>query len=215
MDMIVHLIEDRAAWLRTMKTDQWVRPWPSRIERDERVQAHIDAGKTWIVWNTDTAAATITIDPDADPHWPAPERRVPAVYIHRLVVSQPYAGAQLGAQLLDWAGRTARRDHGGQWIRANVWTTNQRLHEYYARLGFRRCERDDDTGIEDNYPSAALFQRPTSQVMVKGRVLFTEAAPGSGQLPWAPGRPTVASCLPGQAAWALEMVALPRTVSPS
>jgi hypothetical protein len=87
--------------------------------------------------------------------------------------------------------------------------------KYYARLGFRRCERGDDTGIEDDYPSAALFQRPASHITAKGRVLFTEIPPGSGQLPWAPGRPTVTSGLPGQVAVVLEMVALPRTVSPS
>lgn len=180
MKSIVQLIEDRVAWLRTLKTDQWAKPWPSRAERDDRILAHILAGKTWMLWNADTAAATITLDPDVDPHWPEPERWEPAVYINRLVVSPSYAGAQLGAQLLDWAGRTAIRDHGGLWIRVNVWTTNHRLHEYYARHGFRRSERGIDSGSEHDYPSAALFQRSAAVAMASSRVLFTEVPPGRG-----------------------------------
>src|ERR1035441_9273947 len=127
--LIVHLIDDAAAWLRTQGTDQWAKPWPTRAERDRRVMAHLRAGKTWIAWDACTAAATITFDPDADPYWPQQQLRDPAVYIHRLVVSRHYAGAQLGAGLLDWAGRTARRDHGARWIRLNAWTTNHRLHQ--------------------------------------------------------------------------------------
>ncbi len=171
--LIVHLIDDAAAWLRTQGTDQWAKPWPTRAERHRRVMAHLRAGKTWIAWDACTAAATITFDPDADPYWPQQQLRDPAVYIHRLVVSRHYAGAQLGAGLLDWAGRTARRDHGARWIRLNAWTTNHRLHQYYARLGFRRCAACDAAG----YPSAALFQRPAEQAKAADCPRFREVPP--------------------------------------
>jgi GNAT superfamily N-acetyltransferase len=177
MESIVRLIEDRADWLRRQQTDQWAQPWPNRTERDRRILAHVCAEKTWIIWDADTAVATITADRDADPHWPATVRQDPAVYIHRLVVSLPFAGLQLGSQLIDWADRTATHDFGARWIRVNAWTTNQRLHAYYSRVGFKRCERAIDNGDDRPYPSAALFERPAGRPMATGRILFAEVPP--------------------------------------
>jgi GNAT superfamily N-acetyltransferase len=177
IESIVRLIEDRADWLRTQKIDQWAQPWPNRTERDKRILAHIRAEKTWLIWDADTAVATITADRDADPYWPEPERQDPAVYIHRLVVSLPFAGLQLGSQLIDWAGRAATHDFGARWIRVSAWTTNERLHAYYSRVGFRRCERVIGNGHHPPYPSAALFERPAGRPMATGRTLFTEVPP--------------------------------------
>lgn len=176
MKSILKLIEERADWLRSQGTDQWNKPWPDEAGRNSRIEAHLRAGKTWIVCSGDVAIATITTDLDADPHWPEPERSDIALYVHRLVVSQAYAGRRLGAQLLDWAGRTVACDNGARWIRANVWTTNERLHQYYSRLGFSRIERVD-MGADPDYPSAALFQRPAWRAMVTDLVPLTETSP--------------------------------------
>jgi GNAT superfamily N-acetyltransferase len=157
MGRIVCLIEDAGAWLRSQGIDQWNRPWPTRAGRDSRIEAHLKAHKTWIAWDGDRPAATFAADTRPDAYWPPPEQREPAVYVHRLVVDRGYAGHGLGAALLDWTALQARRCHGAVWIRLNVWTTNEKLHRYYERIGFRRCER----GIDDGYPSAALFQRRT------------------------------------------------------
>lgn len=170
LKVVVHLIEGAAEWLRTKDTDQWSRPWPNRDRRNDRVLAHLRSGKAWIVWDHGTPAATITTDPDDDPYWPEPRRQEPAMYVHRLVVSRAYSGIGLGAQLLDWAGRKAHADHDALWIRVSVWTTNHRLHQYYTRLGFTRCERH----IDDGYPSAALFQRPSKEFRADDRLLFRE-----------------------------------------
>ena len=40
----------------------------------------------------------------------------------------------LGAELLDWAG-TRAADEGDDWLRVDVWTTNERLQHYYLRQG--------------------------------------------------------------------------------
>ena len=181
MDSIVRLIEDRAHWLRTQQTDQWAQPWPNRIERDKRILEHIHAKKTWIIEHGSKVVATITADREADPHWPEPQQQDPAVYIHRLVVSLPFAGAELGAQLLDWAGRLATREHGARWLRVNAWTTNERLHRYYSGQGFKHCGQAIDNGHDPGYPSAALFQRPAGLRTSTGPILFTEAPPGTGQ----------------------------------
>lgn len=180
MDSIVRLIEDRAHWLRTQQTDQWAQPWPSRAERDKRILEHIHAEKTWIMKHASMIVATITADPEADPHWPEPERLNPAVYIHRLVVSLPFAGVELGAQLLDWAGRLATGEYGARWLRVNAWTTNDRLHAYYSRQGFEHFGQAVDNGHDPGYPSAALFQRPANLRTSTGPTPFTEAPPDAG-----------------------------------
>lgn len=175
---IIRLIEEAAEWLRAKGTDQWARPWPNRAGRDDRILASLSHGKTWIGWDGGTPAATITADPDKDPYWPDDLRRDPAVYVHRLVVRRAYKGAGLGAALLDWAGWTARRDHGAQWIRVSAWTTNVSLHGYYRRQGFLPCGLHAD----DGYPSAARFQKPTAPIPA-----IPASAPGLFRVSWTPG----------------------------
>jgi GNAT superfamily N-acetyltransferase len=164
----IRLIEQAADWLRHKGSDQWATPWPNRAGRDSRILASVREGKTWIGWDNGIPAATITADPEDDPYWPEEFLRDPAVYVHRLVVARPYKGAGLGAALLDWAGRTARREHGARWIRVSAWTTNVRLHEYYLRQGFSACGFHPD----DGYPSGARFQKPTALIPDPDPVLF-------------------------------------------
>src|ERR1700689_4735315 len=90
LDVIIGVIEDVAAWLRLKKTDQWDRPWPNQEERDDQIKKDLNREKTWIAWDGDTAAATITADWAEDLRWPEQLRRHPAVYIQRLVVRRPY-----------------------------------------------------------------------------------------------------------------------------
>lgn len=171
MTVVIQLIDQAATWLRRKGTDQWAEPWPNRAGRDSRILASLRRGKTWIGWDDDIPAATITADPEDDPYWPAEFRRDPAVYVHRLVVGRPYRGVGLGAALLDWAGRTARRDHGARWIRVSAWTTNLTLHDYYRRQGFSACGFHRDGG----YPSGARFQKPTAVTAASGTTLFRES----------------------------------------
>jgi GNAT superfamily N-acetyltransferase len=160
LTVIIGLIQEAAAWLRGQGTDQWARPWPDRARRDHTVRAALRQGKSWICWDNDTAAATITADPDGNPYWREAGFVEPAVYVHRLVVSRRYAGLGLGAALLDWAGLTARRDHGSRWIRVSAWTDNFRLHAYYRAQGFSPCGFHKDP----DYPSAARFQKSTADI---------------------------------------------------
>lgn len=173
---VIELIEGAAAWLRTRGTDQWERPWPTKADRDGRIVAALEQRKTWIGWDGSYAAATITTDPDSDRYWSHEQRGEPAVYIHRLVVSRPYSGVELGAELLDWAGAVARRTHGAQWIRVSAWTTNLLLHSYYQRIGFEPCGRHPD----DGYPSAARFQKRIASIRPRRSGLFLVDSPCSG-----------------------------------
>ncbi len=161
-------------WLRTKSTDQWSEPWPSEDARERRILGAIRAGRTWIAWDGAIPAATVTASPNHHEIWPEENRRDPAVYIRRLVVSRDpkYMGHGLGAQLLDWAGLRASREYGARWQRVDVWTTNTRLHDYYRDQGFEFCGFCE--WIVD-YPSAALFQKPVDEIKPLEDPLFRDA----------------------------------------
>jgi len=59
-------------------------------------------GKTWLVWDGEIAAATITVDTDEpvdlnkQPVWPEHARHRAALYIRRIVVARDCAGRGLG-----------------------------------------------------------------------------------------------------------------------
>jgi GNAT superfamily N-acetyltransferase len=157
---ITGLIDAAADWLRRTKhTDQWAQPWRSEEDRSNRILRDLRAGNTWMLRHGQTVIGTITADPQDYPVWPTEQLREPAVYVRRLVISRAYAGRRLGADLLDWAGLAALRRYGAQWIRVDVWRTNKELHDYYERQGFVFF----DTNSDPDYPSGALFQKPTAE----------------------------------------------------
>jgi GNAT superfamily N-acetyltransferase len=165
LDAVSGLVREAAEWLRTSKTtDQWARPWPDRIRQRERMLNDLLKGKTWLVWDGATAAATITVDTDEpvdlkeQPVWPEHERHRSALYVRRIVVARDYAGCGLGAALLDWAAHVAKRDHQAALIRIDVWTTNLELHAYYEEQRFTRLRGRDPRELA-GYPSQALFER--------------------------------------------------------
>ncbi|MGO9163496.1 MAG: hypothetical protein ACLP7J_22880 [Streptosporangiaceae bacterium] len=78
---IIRLIDEASAWLRTKVTDQWARPWPNRAGRDSEILAWLREGKTWIGWDDDVPAATLTPDPGEDPYWADDSPAEPAIYL--------------------------------------------------------------------------------------------------------------------------------------
>jgi GNAT superfamily N-acetyltransferase len=162
LDKVVRLVQEAADWLRSEGIDQWQEPWPDRAGQRERILNDLFKGKTWLVQDGKTVAATITIDTDEPldlderPVWPPDESQRPVLYVRRVIVSRRYAQLGLGAGLLDWAAGVAKRDHGAELIRIDVRTTNQKLHAYYEGQHFTRCR--DPQGLGD-YPSQALFER--------------------------------------------------------
>jgi len=173
---VLGLIEDARDRLKMKDTDQWVRPWPDKEARDARVLRGLQGGKTWVVWDEDIPAATVTITPRMNPAvWSTPgcecslaER---AVFVHRLITAMKYAGLGLGTEMIDWAGRRGRRLYGARWIRIDVWSTNKGLHDYYLKRGFEPCGFCADPG----YPSGALFQKPVAAIGKPSAPLFVES----------------------------------------
>ncbi len=92
----------------------------------------------------------------------------------RLTVDRSHSGHGFGAALLDWIGLAARRRYGAEWIRVDVWSTNDKLRRYYERQGF---EFYDDS-VDPSYPSGALFQKPTGAIEPAEPALFRVEGPG-------------------------------------
>jgi Acetyltransferase (GNAT) family len=180
LETVLGLIEDARSWLWTKDTDQWENPWPTPSARDERVLAGLRNGKTWIVWDGNIAAGTVTITPRRNTAvWSKTactcDLAQRAVFIHRLITSRKYAGLDLGAELIAWAGLRGGREYGARWIRIDVWTSNTGLHEYYMGKGFEPCGKCED----QDYPSGALFQKPVAGIRVPASPKFTEASADS------------------------------------
>jgi RimJ/RimL family protein N-acetyltransferase len=165
-EIIIRLIDEAGAWLRDEKgSTQWNRPWPTREARDQRIRDGLTGGRTWIVWDGDVAAASVTIETTGSPAlWSEEELRTPAVYLHRLVLKRSakatstYAGKRLGARLIAWAAQQGFRENpDATCIRIDTWTDNHALHKYYQQQGFEFVAQRQ---APDQYPSGRLLQKP-------------------------------------------------------
>lgn len=172
------LIGEAAGWLQgTKNTNQWARPWPNRDARNARLRQAVNDRLTWMLNIEGHLAGTVTIREQGSSHlWDVAELLDPAVYVSRLIVRRRYAGRRLGAALLDWAGLQGIRKWQANWIRVDVWTTNTALHDYYTERGFTHM-RTIPFADEWEYPSAALFQKPTAQIDVAAAEYFQEISP--------------------------------------
>jgi GNAT superfamily N-acetyltransferase len=190
LELILAMIAEAAAWLPAKGTNQWSTPWPSESARDARVLRGLRGGHTWIAEQRDAPVATITYRQyGSQTLWSQSERDEPAVYVSRLIVTRAAAGREIGAAMIDWAGQRAARGWGAQWVRIDVWTTNVALHDYFEKRGFRYC-RTCPFGPE-TYPSAALFQKPTTEVDGVAASRFAEVSvpsPGMDSTVSAPAR---------------------------
>lgn len=175
MMTVLGLIEDARNWLWVKDTDQWAKPWPDEEARNARVLRGLRARETWIVWDGDIPAATITITPRRDPDvWSTSactcDLTEPSVFVHRLITAKKYSGSRLGAELLDWAGLRGHRLYGAKWIRTDVWSTNKALHYFLRWRGFEPCGFCADP----QYPSGSLFQKPVSAITIPSTPMFRQ-----------------------------------------
>lgn len=166
------LIAEASGWLGTKDTKQWQAPWPDKKQRDARIVQDLKAGRTWIVWDGETPAATLTTAEKPNPAvWKGSECDLdePAIYAHRLVTARSHAGYGLGAQLIDWAGLRGHACYGAKWIRIDVWKDNAELQHYYKMTGFEPAGFCADL----EYPSGALFQKEIAGIQDAGIPLVT------------------------------------------
>lgn len=155
VDEVMRLRAGASRWLASIGSDQWARPWPSEQEMRAAIGRSVDAGETWMAVEHDRIVGTLAVDGQAPPPglWTPEEEAQPVRYVHRVIIDRSVAGHGIGASLLDWAAALARKQ-GAEWLRADVWTTNTALHDYYRRLGWTHVR----TVVRGDYPSGALFQ---------------------------------------------------------
>jgi GNAT superfamily N-acetyltransferase len=173
MPSIIGLIDDAAQWLRAeKKSDQWQTAWPDEASRDQRIYRGIKVGRTWMVENDDGLVGTVSFGRGGNKKlWTLRERNQPAVYVSRLIVSRRHASEGIGADLIAWAGQRGRLDWDAEWIRVDVWTSNEALQAYYKRQGFTHVRTWQFKNPWD-YPSAALFQKPTANINAAAAARF-------------------------------------------
>lgn len=177
LDTVADLWQHAARWLASRGIDQWQYP-----PRREAITASIDAGnECWLVEQGPDLVGTITLDRRADPQfWRATDDPETALYAHRMVVRREFAGASIGAALLDWASTRAATE-GKKWLRLDAWRTNRDLHRYYESQGFELVRVVENPRRR----SGALFQRPAGVVLGTGPRLKEIQ-----QLPPAPHEPS-------------------------
>ncbi|WP_245720019.1 GNAT family N-acetyltransferase [Nocardia uniformis] len=128
------------------------------------VSQSIGNGETWIAEIGGESAGTITVNDRADEGLWSPGELADAVIVHFAIVNLRFAGQRVGQALLAHAASVARERHR-RWVRLDAWTTNDGLHNYYQRTGFRFVRV---AGPEATGPSTALFERPTASWVPRG-----------------------------------------------
>ena len=156
---ICRLRLQRTTWLAERGSDQWTREARGLpIELFARaVRRSMRAGETWIAEVDGESAGTITVNDRADDGLWSPGELADAVVVHYMIVDLRFAGMRVGTALLAHAAAVARVRRR-TWVRLDAWTTNDGLHDYYRRAGFRLV-RISSSAVS---PSAALFERRTA-----------------------------------------------------
>lgn len=165
LPLIIGLINESAKWLQAEKeSDQWKRPWPDEAARDQRIRRGIKLARTWMVESGTDLVGTVSCGRGGNKKlWKQRERIQPAIYISRLIISRRHSGKAIGASLIDWAGLHGTETWGALLIRVDVWTTNTPLQNYYLAQGFTHV-RTYSFRDPWEYPSAALFEKPTANI---------------------------------------------------
>ncbi|MGW5385232.1 GNAT family N-acetyltransferase [Nocardia sp. NPDC003963] len=173
LDLILRLRLQRSSWLAARGSDQWSTA-ASGLPIDYfacAVRRAVAAWETWIAEVDGEPAGTITINNRADRELWTDAELADALIVHYLIVDLRFAGCGVGQRLLGHAA-TLTRAHRRRWVRLDAWTTNNDLHAYYRRAGFRLV-RVADPGSPS--PSCALFERHVDDWLLGGSAVDTPA----------------------------------------
>jgi ribosomal protein S18 acetylase RimI-like enzyme len=123
------LIDGARRWLHSRGIDQWQNAVP-----DSLLLRDAERGNLFVVRHRHGIVAMVTVydsDPEAWGDDPAP-----ALYVHRLAVSQEHRGARLGERLLSWVEEKAAQQ-GLTAVRLDCATDNPALRRFYEQHGFQ------------------------------------------------------------------------------
>jgi GNAT superfamily N-acetyltransferase len=142
VDVVLDLLAEAAAWLRSRGIEQWPRRFPA-----ESVQGAL------LVEKAGRPIATLAVADEDSALW-GPDT-APAYYVSRLAVGQH--GTGLGHRLIDWVSGKAV-EHGRQYVRLATARDNPALRRYYERAGFLHVA--DPPGAR--WPTS-LYERSSSR----------------------------------------------------
>lgn len=123
------MLHGAQTWLAARGIPPWTRPCPNQW-----IAARFAAGEFLVARRGAQVVAVVRVLRH-DPHFWTDAAPDEALYIHSLAVARECAGQGIGAALLHWIGKQAKRE-GRSRLRLDCVATNPALGAYYARLGF-------------------------------------------------------------------------------
>ncbi|WP_063131824.1 GNAT family N-acetyltransferase [Nocardia fusca] len=127
-EIVLDLLAEAAAWLRSRGIEQW----PTRFPSDS-VRRQIARREALLVSAAGRPIATLAIADSDNELWG--EDNAPAYYVSRLAVARHAVGAHLGYRILDWISDKAVQ-RGYRYLRLATASNNPRLRQYYETAGF-------------------------------------------------------------------------------
>jgi hypothetical protein len=144
----------------------------------ERLGGQIKRGETYLVLEDHDPIATVAVTSEGDPEfWGPGELARPAWYGSKAAVVRRHAGEGVGELLWRWVADRAAQA-GAELVRVDVWLTNEDLHDYYARTGWKHVR----TVVSAGRRSGALFAIP-AVVDLEARAALAWREPPAGRAP--------------------------------
>jgi GNAT superfamily N-acetyltransferase len=154
IDVVVDVLAEVSAWLRT----KGIKQWPARFPVDF-FQSYVRRGELYVATIAAEIVGTVTLQWSDPSFW---GDREDAGFVHRLAVRRSHAG--WGRTLLDWAEQKAV-ERGRSFLCLDTLSNNTRLRRYYEDMGFRAVG-------EINGPA----DHPTDPVLGAWRAVLYEKA---------------------------------------
>jgi len=155
---VLEILEDARRWLLDRDIpEQWPAPMPRQVFADRIARNEVHLALSGL---DHQVVGTFCLLRDDTRVWG--DTPADAAYIHGLAIRRSMAGHNIGAALLDMAGRLAA-EMGLDYLRLDCWAGNAALCHYYERLGFeRRGQRDLGGGF-----LVQRYQRPVPKAPVE------------------------------------------------
>jgi len=125
--VVVDILAESSAWLRTKGITQW----PEHFPRD-LVMLTAERGELYVAVSGDEITATATLQWSDPAFW---GEREDAGFLHRLAVRRRDAG--IGRAMIEWAQQQVVA-HRRAYLCLDCLSSNARLRRYYEDLGFHR-----------------------------------------------------------------------------
>jgi GNAT superfamily N-acetyltransferase len=130
-ETVSSILLEAADWLKERDIPMWRADELSR----ERIAIDVAEGHFFLARCGGEAAGTIKFQLQDTVFWPDTPADE-AAFVHRLAVRRAFAGGELSAELLRWAGERAR-SLGRHFLRLDCEASRPRLRAVYERYGFR------------------------------------------------------------------------------